>query len=328
MSSADVDVPDVLQKIIERKAIEVDELKAAMREQGDDHAIAKVMAKKGTYKREKDFYDALDIPKGSITVIAEVKRKSPSKGHIGYIKDAGHLSRTYHAGGAGAISVLTDMEGFGGSMDDLRSVVKMQNVYKGDFPGPCPVLRKEFIIDEVQIAEAKEAGAAAVLLIVAALGKDRTKELLDITHAYGLDALVEVHDERELEIALDIGAEIVGVNNRDLRTFEVSLDNSFNLISKIPDGVIKVAESGITTAVDAWKIRDAGFNAILVGETLVTAAEQSTDTGNSYSVGYNQALGYLKAYTSKGSVEFGNSEAAAFFGQGEGAKESLGELAM
>lgn len=328
MSIDSPDIPDVLKNILERKKTEVDELKAQISDQGVDHPISKTMKAKGSIQRSKSFFDSINLPPGSLTVIAEIKRRSPSKGLIGVISDPGNLSRIYHEAGAAAVSVLTDFEGFGGSMRDLRAVVSSQKAYRGDYPGPCPVLRKEFIIDEVQIAEAAEAGASAVLLIVSALGKKRTSELLNLTHAYGLDALVEVHDEEELNIALEAGAEIVGVNNRNLRTFEVSLENSFNLVSKIPKGVIKVAESGIVDCVDAWKLRDAGFNAILVGETLVKAAENSSNNSNSYSVGYNQAKGFIKAYCSKGSVKFGHAGMASFFGKGEGAKESLGELSM
>lgn len=321
-------IPDALKDVIERKKIEVEALKAEVNAQGSKHLLAKTLAAKGSIGRSKAFYDSLNLHPGSLTVIAEIKRRSPSKGHIGYIRNPANLSRVYHEGGAAAISVLTDFEGFGGTMDDLRAVVTAQKSYQGDYPGPCPVLRKEFIIDEVQIAEAAEAGASAVLLIIAALGKERTKELLDATHDFGLDALVEVHDQRELGIALEIGAEIIGVNNRDLRTFKVSLDNSFHLAPMIPHGIVSVAESGIKDCVDAWKLRDAGFNAVLVGETLVAASEGSSSSSTSYSVGYNQAKGYIKAFCAKGSVEFGNAGMAAFFGKGESAKESLGELSM
>ncbi|PXF40177.1 Indole-3-glycerol phosphate synthase [Gracilariopsis chorda] len=318
-------VPDVLAKILDRKKDEVEALKSQV-SADSAHPIAKALETE--VARKKAFYNSLNLPKGSLTVIAEIKRKSPSRGVIGTIKDPAVLSRVYNEGGAGAISVLTDFEGFGGTMEDLIKVVKTQQRFKGNYPGPCPVLRKDFIIDEIQIAEAAVGGASAVLLIVAALGKDRTKQLLDATHAMGLDALVEVHDEDELQIALDVGADIVGVNNRDLRTFNVSLDTSFRLAPLIPEDVIKIAESGITDCLDAWKLRDAGFNAILVGETLVTAYEGSAMDSTSYSIGYNQAKGIIKAFKAKGSVEFGNSSMAAFFGKGEGAKETLGELSI
>lgn len=322
------DVPDVLKDILQRKADEVAALKAEISEQGDAHVLSATIAKRGSHKRKMAFRKALTLPPGSLTVISEIKRRSPSKGHIGYIRDPALLSRIYHEGGAGAISVLTDGPGFGGSMDDLRAVVKAQGRFKGDFPGPCPVLRKEFIVDEVQIAEAAANGAAAVLLIVAALGAQRTAELIEATHAYGLDALVEVHDRSELDIALEAGAEIIGVNNRNLRTFETSLDVSFDLIKHIPDNVVRVAESGVSDVIDAWRLRDAGFSAVLVGETLVKAFEDSASDATSYSPGYNQAKGYIKAFKSKGSVQFGNANLGPFYGKGEGAKETLGEMSI
>ena len=321
------DVPDVLAKILDRKKVEVAELKSFLDANPSD-PVNTMLSKRGSLPRKKAFYTALNLPEGSLTVIAEIKRRSPSKGEIGKIRDAAQLSRVYYEGGAGAISVLTDYEGFGGTLDDLKKVAKEQEKNRGNFPGPCPVLRKDFTIDEVQIAEAAAAGASAVLLIVAALGKERTKELLDAAHEMGLDALVEVHDEKEVEMALEIGAEIIGVNNRDLRTFDVSLDTSFRLGEMIPKDKVKVAESGIVECIDVWKLRDAGFSAVLVGETLVKAYEQSGEDSNTYVMGYNQAKGYIKAFKAKGSVQFGNADVAAFYGKGEAAKETYGELSI
>lgn len=326
--SASADVPDVLKNILKRKEVEVATLREEVDKQGAEHPIAKALARKGNLDRQKKFYTALNLPKGSLTVIAEIKRRSPSKGQIGVIKDPGVLSRIYYEGGAAAVSVLTDLEGFGGTIEDLKRVVEVQNRFKNNYPGPCPVLRKDFIIDEIQIAEALSAGASAVLLIVAGLGKERTKELLDATHAFGLDALVEVHDEDELQIAIEAGAEIIGVNNRNLRDFSVSLETSYRLLPMIPDSAVKIAESGIEDCLDAWKLRDAGFNAILVGELLVKAYEGSSVNSTSYTVGYNEARGYIKAFKAKGSVKYGNPSAASFYGKGEGAKETLGELSV
>lgn len=321
-------IPNVLADILDRKAVEVAALRAEIESTGPEHPVAKKLEAKGTLKRKQKFKKALTLPKGTLTVIAEIKRRSPSKGQIATIKDPGMLSRIYHEGGAGAISVLTDLEGFGGTLADMERVVATQAKHEGNYPGPCPVLRKDFVIDELQIAQAAAHGASAILLIVAALGKEKTKELLQATHDLGLDALVEVHDEEELQIALDVGAEIVGVNNRDLRNFEVSLDTSFRLGKLMPDSIIKVAESGIADCLDAWKLRDAGFSAILVGESLVRAFESSSSDSTSYTVGYNQAKGLIKAFKAKGSVEYGSASAAAFYGKGEGAKEVLGELSI
>uniref|UniRef100_A0A7S2ZEQ4 indole-3-glycerol-phosphate synthase n=1 Tax=Rhodosorus marinus TaxID=101924 RepID=A0A7S2ZEQ4_9RHOD len=178
------DVPDVLKSILARKEEEVAKLKAEVEAAGPDHPIAKRLA--GENEVSGVFYSALKRPNNTLTVIAEIKRKSPSKGHIAYIKDPALLSRTYWEAGASCISVLTDYEGFGGTLDDLREVVSEQNSYKDEYPPPCPVLRKDFTIDEIQIAEAAVAGASAVLLIVSALGEKRTKELLDACNRIGV----------------------------------------------------------------------------------------------------------------------------------------------
>lgn len=320
------DIPDVLVSILERKADEVAALKAEVAAAGDDHPIAALLA--AGAPRSKAFVTAIRKPPGCLAVIGEIKRRSPSKGLISDIKDPALLSRHYNEAGAAAISVLTDGPGFGGCMADLEAVVKEQARKKGQFPGPSVVLRKEFIIDPVQIAEAAVAGAHAVLLIVAALGEARTGELLAETHRLGLDAIVEVHDEPELAAAVAVGAEIIGVNNRDLRTFEVSLETAERLRAGIPEGVVAVAESGIEECLDAWRVRDMGYSAVLVGEALVKAADNSKTDGHSYSSGYNNAKGLIKAFLAKGSVKYGPSTTAAFFGKGEGAKESLGEMTV
>lgn len=272
-------VPDVLKEIVERKSKEVAQWKKELHE---DRPVTKLLTATLTpgtppIQRSRRFYNAIKKPKGSITVIAEVKRRSPSKGHIGYIPNAGLLSRAYREGGAAAVSVLTDKEGFGCDMADLKQVVDEQENYQGSDPGPCPILRKDFIIDPVQITEAAAYGASAVLLIVAVLG-DRTKDFINHTHAMGLDALVEVHDGVELMTAVDAGAEIIGINNRDLRTFKVSLETSKRLRPLIPDGIVTVAESGIRDVADVRELCNVGFQAVLVGEFLVVASE-STTTG-------------------------------------------------
>jgi len=324
---AAADIPSILQEIIARKGDEVAALRASL---SSDQVLSDIMAKRanGGYSRTYNFKNSLDLPNNTLAVIAEIKRKSPSKGHLATLRDPTQIARVYHDSGAAAISVLTDYPGFGGTLDDLRNVAASQQKNFGSYPGPCPVLRKDFIIDEIQLAEAVSANADAVLLIVSALGKDKLKELIVASQEYGLDALVEVHNAEELETALECGAEIVGVNNRNLSTFEENLDNSIKLKEMIPDTVVSVAESGITECLDAWKFRDAGFNAILVGEALVKAYEGSSDTANGYGGGYNQARGLIKAFKSKGSTVFGRTANAAFFGKGEGAKETLGEISI
>ena len=325
ISAQSTGMASVLRDIMKRKEEEVAKLKATLAENAE---LSSVLAKRGTYERKYKFKDAINLPNKTLAVIAEIKRKSPSKGEIATLRDPTHISRVYHSAGAAAISVLTDFEGFGGTLEDLRRVVKYQARFESDYPGPCPVLRKDFILDEIQLAEAKAAGADAVLLIVSALGAERTRELLEAAHEFGLDVLVETHDENELAIALEIGAEIVGVNNRNLNNFEERLETSFRLADKIPEGIVSVAESGISRHKDAWRYRDAGYNAILVGEALVRAYENSSDSSTAYASGYNRAVGLIKSYKAKGSVEFGSDSGAEFYGQGEAAKETLGELLM
>ncbi|XP_065896733.1 indole-3-glycerol phosphate synthase-like [Dysidea avara] len=298
-------IPNILEVIVERKRTEVDNLKKETPETtGRSHPAAQVVARAkcaldgNQIKRSRNFYNAINKPKGVISVIAEIKRRSPSKGHIGHIRDPGQLSKVYNEGGAAAISVLTDEVGFGCSINDLVQVVDSQKQYLGNSPGPCPVLRKEFIIDLFQIAEAAVCGASAVLLIAAVL-RERTKEFIEVTHAVGLDALVEVHDEEELKIAIDAGAEIIGINNRDLRTFKVTLETSKRLRPLIPEGVIAVAESGIKEVTDVWELRDAGFQAVLIGELLVVASETGTnpDSVATAASGYERVKELLKAFT-------------------------------
>jgi indole-3-glycerol phosphate synthase len=201
---------------------------------------------------------------GAVNIIAEHKRRSPSRGAIREDLTPADVARGYEAGGAAALSVLTDGPFFGGRLEHLveaRAAVGL------------PVLRKDFVVDPWQVWEARAVGADAVLLIVAALGDAELTSLLALATEVGLDALVEVHDRRELERALDAGARIVGVNNRNLKTMEVSLDTALSLSSAIPDGVVRVAESGIRSGDDVRRLREAGFDAFLVGERLMSAPD-------------------------------------------------------
>jgi len=195
-----------------------------------------------------------------LAVIAEIKRRSPSKGDLAPDLDAVAQACAYEAAGAEAISVLTEPDRFGGSLDDLRSVAAAVDV---------PVLRKDFIIDPYQVWEAAEAGAAAVLLIAAALPSGSLGALLDECHDCGLDAFVEIHDADDLERAYSVGATMMGINNRDLRTLEVDLAVSEALGALIERCVLFVSESGIGAPSDARRVRAAGAQAILVGEALV-----------------------------------------------------------
>jgi len=202
-----------------------------------------------------------------VRVIAEVKRASPSRGVFAAGVDAVTVAEDYLAGGAAALSVLTDGPFFHGSLEDLERVAMRAHAGQP----PVPVLRKDFIVDPYQALEARAAGADALLLIVAALDRLQLAELLAATWELGMEALVEVHDEAELETALETGARVVGINNRDLRTFTVDLSVSERLAPRVPGDRIVVAESGIHRASDVERLAAAGVDALLVGEALMTA---------------------------------------------------------
>ncbi|HET7826588.1 MAG TPA: indole-3-glycerol phosphate synthase TrpC, partial [Anaeromyxobacter sp.] len=231
-----------------RAARPEDELEAALRDRPPPRDFAGALAARGAPAR----------------VVAEVKRASPSAGAIAAGLDAVEQARRYAAAGAAAISVLTDGPGFGGSLADLAAVRIAVDV---------PLLRKDFVLDRYQLLEARAYGADAALLIVAALDADALRRLLEAAAELALSALVEVHDEAELEAALAAGARTVGVNNRNLRTFAVDLAVSERLLPRVPAGVRGVAESGVRTADDARRLRRAGAANLLVGEALVRAAD-------------------------------------------------------
>jgi len=200
----------------------------------------------------------------AINVVAECKRRSPSKGVLRADYDPVAIAKGYAVAGAAAISVLTEPTFFDGSLDHLRAIRAAVDV---------PLLRKDFIVSEYQLLEAKAAGADAVLLIAAALRPAELKVLHDHAVRHGLDALVEVHDARELDIAIDVGARIVGVNNRNLRTLEVDVHASEELIVKVPREVVAVSESGLKTAADIDRLRALGYRAFLIGEGLMTTPD-------------------------------------------------------
>lgn len=201
-----------------------------------------------------------------LAVIAEIKRRSPSKGDLNSSLDPAQMARLYEDGGATCLSVLTDGPHFGGSVSDLQRA--------RDACG-LPVLRKDFTVDARDVCDARIMGADCVLLIAAALSGEQLSEYLDLARHIGIDSLVEVHDESELEIALASGASIVGVNQRDLVTFDVDHDRAVRMGGAIPDSVLKVAESGVRGRDDALSLRAAGYDAVLVGEHLVTSTNPS-----------------------------------------------------
>ncbi|MEP7212147.1 MAG: indole-3-glycerol phosphate synthase TrpC [Acidobacteriota bacterium] len=197
-------------------------------------------------------------------VIAEIKRASPSKGIINSEIDVAETARSYESGGACAISVLTEEDFFKGSLDDLRTARAVCSL---------PILRKDFIVDEFQIFEAAEAGADAILLIVAALSMDNIKHLFSVASDMDMDAVVEVHDFEDLAVVRGIGCTLIGVNNRSLHTFEVSLDVSRELITHKPHGALMIAESGISNREEINELHSLGFDAFLVGETLMRTGD-------------------------------------------------------
>src|SRR5262245_29180904 len=250
-------VPDILARIVAHKQWERTVSKPN-RAEWERRAAAFISTR-------RDFRRALvDRPPA---IIAEIKKASPSKGLLTANFDPASLAREYEAGRAAALSVLTDEHFFQGSLADLCAAREA---------AALPVLRKDFTLDEYHVLETAAHGADAILLIVAILDVKRIRALRGLANEYGMSALVEAHDESELEIALDAGADLIGVNNRDLKTFEVRLETSLRLAERIPAGVVKVAESGIHSAADIRLLRAAGFDAFLVGEHLMKAGDPSS----------------------------------------------------
>jgi indole-3-glycerol phosphate synthase len=206
-----------------------------------------------------------------LSVVAEVKRASPSRGVFPVAVEPREVAAAYLAGGAAAISCLTDEPFFRGSLDDLRAVAEIAHAAVS----PLPVLRKDFVIDPYQVVEAKAHGADAVLLIAAALSDEEMRDLHSYAELIGLEALVEVHDEAELARAVDGGASIIGINNRDLKTLVVDLAVTERLAPLVPDDAVVVGESGIFTADDAQRMARAGVHAVLVGEALILQADRA-----------------------------------------------------
>jgi indole-3-glycerol phosphate synthase len=205
-----------------------------------------------------------DTANTNVKVIAEVKRRSPSKGWLNEGLDVAQLARAYADGGATAISVLTDTEHFAGSLEDLDTVRDAVSL---------PLLRKDFTVSANDVLDAADAGASAVLLIVSALSDEELEEFLGVADAVGLDAVVEVHDRDQAKRGLDSGARIIGVNQRNLHTFEVDRDNAARVIESLPTSIVTVCESGLGTSEDVARAAEAGFDAVLVGEAFVTAPQ-------------------------------------------------------
>jgi len=242
---------DRLRQIIDAKRCEV----AAL------HDREKELQRAASHRVDfRDFRAAITAQSETIAVIAEVKKASPSAGVICENFDSVQIAQNYASSGAQALSVLTDEKFFLGSLRDLEAVRAATSL---------PILRKDFVIDELQIAEAAAAGADAVLLIVAALSQDELVRFIAHAKTYHLDTLVEIHTHEELDRALNTDAQIIGINNRDLTTFAVDLAVTERLSEKVPDAITLISESGIRTAKDVMRIRACGVDAILVGESLI-----------------------------------------------------------
>jgi indole-3-glycerol phosphate synthase len=246
--------PDILARIVSRKR---EELRFGNIPLAELRQLAESVR-----PDRRDFAAALHAKRPAI--IAEIKKASPSRGVLVEDFQPVQLAKQYQRGGAAAISVLTDYDFFQGCLTDLWAARAATSL---------PVLRKDFTISEYHVLEAAAHQSDAILLIVAILDVAQLRAFRDLASGFGMAALVEVHDRRELEIAIESGAEIIGVNNRDLRTFQVSLDTSINLAPEIPQGVIKVSESGIFNSTDVRRLMDVGYDAFLVGEHLVKSGD-------------------------------------------------------
>jgi indole-3-glycerol phosphate synthase len=243
-------------------SVSLDEILSSTRE-----GLASLHGRRATLERNlasavppPSFRSALRL--SAVAVVAEVKRRSPSAGSIREDLEPAERAALYAAHGAAAVSVLTDGPYFGGSIEDLQAAVQRC---------PVPVLRKDFILDRLQIIEARAAGAAAVLLIVRALGRE-LRSMIGYAAEVGIDALIEVHSPRELGAALDAGATIIGVNSRDLDSFKVDTEAAWKIVSEVPADLIAVAESGMATREDVVRAAEAGADAVLIGTALSAAA--------------------------------------------------------
>ena len=247
----------------------LDEILAQHREVAsrDTRSLSELANAAGKISQGRGFANRLvEDSKKSLAVIAEIKRRSPSRGLLSHDLEPKVIAQQYKEAGASCISVLTDSEFFGGSIEDLRIAREAVEL---------PVLRKDFTVSVRDVCDARIMGADCILLIAAALTRSELAEFYNFASDLGLDVLVEVHDENELTVAIECGATLIGVNQRDLHTFEVDHQRALRMAAMMPANVIRVAESGVKTRDDARSLRDAGYDAVLVGESLVIASDIS-----------------------------------------------------
>jgi indole-3-glycerol phosphate synthase len=253
------ETPTILKKILARKREEIAERSAIV-------SAEELLVRAGSASAPRGFAAAMaaKIAAGESAVIAEIKKASPSKGVIREDFDPASIAASYAAGGAACLSVLTDVDFFQGADEYLQAARAACDL---------PVIRKDFIIDKYQIYEARAMSADCILLIVSALSEDQLQQLHDEAQSLGMDVLIEVHDKAELEIALKLDNPMVGINNRNLHSFEVSLENTYQLLAQIPAGKIVITESGIHQRDDVAAMRDRNVNAFLVGEAFMRSDE-------------------------------------------------------
>ncbi len=255
--------PDILKKIIKRKEQEIDERSKLKN-------IESVIDEAKQASPVRGFVDSMKarLAKNEPAIIAEIKKASPSKGLIREDFNPADIAKSYQQGGASCISILTDVDFFQGSDAYLKQARAACDL---------PVIRKDFIIDPYQVYEARAMGADCILLIVSVLDNMKLNQLYSLATALGMDVLIEVHDEEELLRSLPLGADLVGINNRNLRTFETSLHTTIDLLSQIPEGRIVVTESGIHDAENITLMRDNNVNAFLVGEAFMRADDPGAE---------------------------------------------------
>lgn len=246
---------NVLEKILRRKETEIKERQGLM-------PIDQLIVNADLAPAPRGFMSTiiLTIQAGEPAIIAEIKKASPSKGVIRESFDPVSIAESYMIGGATCLSVLTDVDFFRGSDADFKDVRQTCNL---------PMIRKDFIIEDYQVYESRALGADCLLLIVSALTSNKLDKLNNLAFQLGMDVLMEVHDRYELEVALSIGAKMIGINNRNLTTFETSLETTYSLLEFIPDGIVVVTESGIRSSLNVSSMRSLGVNAFLVGEALM-----------------------------------------------------------
>ena len=249
----------ILDKIVARKAERLSAARELM-------PLERVMEAAKDSPAPRDFRSAVQRTE-NIRLIAEIKKASPSKGVLREQLNPAALARSYESAGASAISVITEEDFFLGSPEYIREVRESVTL---------PVLRKDFIFDPYQVYESRVLRADAVLIIAAVLEKDAISELISLTGQLGMTALVEVHDERELKLALDCGTDVIGINNRNLKTMEVDVTTAAQLAPLVPDGILTVAESGIRSREDVEMFERLGVDALLVGEAIVTQEDVET----------------------------------------------------